>query len=44
MVATVVARNVHDFMAVPVVRSNGICFWRESRVWSQAVGFVSVRL
>jgi hypothetical protein len=33
---TVVARNANE----AVFEFGGICIWRESRDWSQAVGFV----
>jgi hypothetical protein len=39
-VATLVARNTNEAL----VGSGGICVWRKSVVWSQAVGFVFVRL
>jgi hypothetical protein len=39
-----VATNKNEAMVAPVVGSGGVCFWRESGVLSQAVGFVLVRL
>jgi hypothetical protein len=39
-----VARNANEAMVAPMVGSGGVCVWLESRVWSQAVGFVLARL
>jgi hypothetical protein len=43
-VATLVQRNVNEAIVASMVGSDGFCVWQESVVWSQAVGFVSVRL
>jgi hypothetical protein len=37
-VATLVARNANDAM----VGSDGVCVWRVSEAWNQAVGLVLV--
>jgi hypothetical protein len=42
-VATLAARNANDVMVTPIVRFGGVCVWRESRIWTQTIGFVLVR-
>jgi hypothetical protein len=44
MVANLVARYAKMVTVVPVVRSGGVCFWRESGLICQAVSFVFVCL
>jgi hypothetical protein len=39
-----VARNENPAMVAPMVKPGGVCFYRNSGVWSQAVGFVLVLL
>jgi hypothetical protein len=43
-VATLVQRNVNEAIVASMVGSDGFRVWQESVVWSQAVGFVLVRL
>lgn len=38
MVATLVAKNASEAMVAPMMGSGGICFWRDSNMWSQDVG------
>jgi hypothetical protein len=37
MVTTLAARNINETMVALEVGSDGVCFWRKSGVWSQAV-------
>jgi hypothetical protein len=37
-----VAKNENPTMVAPMVKPGGVCFYRNSGVWSQAVGFVVV--
>jgi hypothetical protein len=39
-----VARNAKGAMATPTVQSGGECIWLATGVWSQAVGFVLLRM
>jgi hypothetical protein len=43
-VTTLVVRNVNDVMVAPTAESGGVCFWRESSVWSRVVSFLLVQL
>lgn len=38
-----VARNANDAMIIAYCGGLILCVWWESRIWSQAVGFVCVR-
>jgi hypothetical protein len=38
------SKSAHAAVTRPVVWPGGACVWRESGVWSQTVGFISLRL
>jgi hypothetical protein len=44
MMATLAERNVIKAMVTLMVGSGRVCVWRESREWSQVVGFELARL
>jgi hypothetical protein len=43
-VTTLVVRNVNDVIVAPMVESGGVCFWRESSVWSLLMQLAEMKL
>jgi hypothetical protein len=44
MLVTLALKNANDAMVVPMVGSGRAFIWQDTGIWSQAVGFVLMRL